>query len=88
MEDDSNVEFYARHGFVLSETIDQVAGGRFLLSGNRDAALMAVRGMTEQENNGAVVMNLLARLLHDAGDVEGAVNAYLKAVQVCAVPVE
>lgn len=85
VEDGSNVDFYARHGFVRSEITDEVASGRVLLSGNRDAALVAVRGMVEQENGGAVVMNLMARLLHDAGDVGGAVDAYLKAVQVRAV---
>lgn len=77
-------EFYARHGFVRSIPDERAGPGRILLSGERDAALAAVRGILEEGDGGgadAVVMNLQARLLHDAGDLEGAVDAYLKAVQ-------
>ena len=41
-----------------------------------------VSGEGGGEAPGAVVMNLMARLLHDAGNLEGAVNAYLKALEV------
>lgn len=85
IDDGSKADFYARHGFVRFESNEKVAPGRVLLSGERDAALCAVRGLLEQEAGGAVVMNLLARLLHDAGDLQGAVDAYLKAVQARAV---
>lgn len=53
-----------------------------LLSGERDAALTAVRGSLDGgAGRGAVGMNLMARLLHDAGDLQGAVDAYLKALE-------
>lgn len=58
-----------------------------LLAGDRGAALSAIKelmvsGEREGAAPGAVVMNLMARLLHDAGNLEGAVNAYLKALEV------
>lgn len=75
----STLDFYARHGFVCSTTPSGAApGGRALLSGDRDAALTAIRGSLD---GGAVGMNLMARLLHDAGDLQGAVDAYLKALE-------
>lgn len=67
------------------------AEGRVLLAGDRGAALSAIKAMmvspVEGEGEcpnavGAVVMNLMARLLHDAGNLEGAVDAYLKALEV------
>lgn len=97
--DDSpqSVGFYARHGFVPSTEESSSEGRGFvLLAGDRDAGLSAIRAMTmvvspaegEGEGRGpgtvgAVVMNLMARLLHDAGDLAGAVDAYLKALEVC-----
>lgn len=57
-----------------------------LLAGDRDAALSAIKETMvsgEGEGPGAVVMNLMARLLHDAGNLAGAVDAYLKALEVC-----
>lgn len=62
-----------------------------LLSGDRDAALKAIKelvsvsGSSSGEGTGvgsAVVMNLIARLLHDTGNLQGAVDAYLMALKV------
>lgn len=54
-----------------------------LLAGDRGAALSAIKDMVKTgEGPGAVVMNLMARLLHDAGNLQEAVNAYLKALEV------
>lgn len=80
--DESSLDFYTRHGFVRTENDEEVGTSHVVLRGDRDAALAAIRGMAEQGSGGAVVMNLVARLLHDKGDLEGAVDAYLKAVQV------
>lgn len=94
--DDSpqSVDFYARHGFVRSTTDGASPEGRVLLAGDRDAALTALRSKamsvpTTGDGGGeakgaadAVAMNLMARLLHDAGDLAGAVDAYLKALEV------
>lgn len=96
--DDSpqSVDFYVRHGFVRFTTDEALPEGRTLLAGDRDAALTALRTMATStsvtppgdrggEAKGgadAVAMNLMARLLHDAGDLAGAVDAYLKALEV------
>lgn len=80
--------FYARHGFVGSASNDErFAPGRLWLSGDRRAALKGVRGLLGEkylrENGGnAILANLLGRLLHDTGDLQGAVDAYLKALEV------
>lgn len=63
-----------------------------LLAGDRGTALSAIkeRMVAPVEGGGggavgAVVMNLTARLLHDAGNLAGAADAYLKALEVCMV---
>ncbi|CAN0267269.1 unnamed protein product [Ectocarpus sp. 12 AP-2014] len=84
--DDSpqSVDFYSRHGFIRS--VEAASEGRVLLAGDRVAALGAIQasltGGDEQGTVGAVVMNLMARLLHDAGNLQGAVDAYLKALEL------
>lgn len=87
--DDSpqSVKFYARHGFISAT--EASPEGRLLLTGDRNAALTAIQeslreGEREgQSGVGAVTMNLMARLLHDVGNLQGAVDAYLKALEVC-----
>ena len=81
-----SVKFYARHGFIPSDE-EATSEGQVLLAGDRGAALSAIKeimvsGDGVREAPGAVVVNLMARLLHDAGNLEGAVNAYLKALEV------
>eukprot|EP00903_Cladosiphon_okamuranus_P012524 g11727.t1 len=79
-----SIDFYARHGFIpFTEELQSPSEGRVLLAGDRGAALSAIKDMMESgECPGAVVMNLMARLLHDAGNLDGAVNAYLKALEM------
>lgn len=78
-----SVDFYSRHGFIRS--VEAASEGRVLLAGDRVEALGAIQasltGGDEQGTVGAVVMNLMARLLHDAGNLQGAVDAYLKALE-------
>lgn len=86
--DDSpqSAQFYARHGFVSATEVSPE--GRLLLAGDRNAALAAIQeslregGGEGQGGVGAVTMNLMARLLHDVGNLQGAVDAYLKALEV------
>ena len=83
--DDSpqSLEFYSLHGFVPSANGQgESAEGRMLLSGDRDAGLEAIEASLKGGAVSAVVMNLKARLLHDKGDLQGAVDAYLKALEV------
>ncbi|CAN0086278.1 unnamed protein product [Ectocarpus fasciculatus] len=85
--DDSpqSVDFYTRHGFIRS--VETASEGHVLLVGDRVAALEAIQASLtggdgdDQGTVGAVVMNLMARLLHDAGNLQGAVDAYLKALE-------
>lgn len=83
-------EFYARHGFVSATKAS--ADGCLLLAGDRNAALTAIQELFREGEGedvggvGAVVMNLMARLLHDAGNLQGAVDAYLKALEVSLNP--
>lgn len=80
----SSIDCYSRHGFIRST--DAASEGRVHLQGDRMAALVAVQaslgGGEGQAAGSAVVMNLMGRLLHDAGDLPGAANAYLKALEV------
>lgn len=79
-----SLEFYSRHGFVRSsaEDVKSPTGG-VILAGEREAALKAVKASLEDGAvPGAGAMNLMARLLHDAGDLQGAVEAYIKALEV------
>lgn len=78
------IEFYSGHGFVHSSTSSMpLQEGRLLLSGERDAALQAIEGsLAKGLGVSAVMMNLLGRLRHDAGNLQGAVDAYLKALEV------
>ncbi|CAM9139765.1 unnamed protein product [Scytosiphon promiscuus] len=80
----ASIGFYSRHGFIPST--EAAPEGCVLLEGDRVAALEAVQaslgGGESQGAVGAVAMNLLARLLHDAGDLPGAANAYLKALEI------
>lgn len=82
--------FYARHGLVswsLESPSDKSPRGSVLLVGDRGVALEAAEKVVAEsvptgDGCSAVMLNLVARLRHDAGDLEGAVDAYLRALQV------
>lgn len=79
-----SLDFYSRHGFVRSPTdgTPSSEGQLLVLSGDREAGLRAIRALPQEGASiGAVGMNLMGRLLHDVGDLQGAVNAYLKALE-------
>lgn len=79
-----SLDFYSRHGFVRPspEGTPSSKGEVAVLSGDREAGLRAMRALTQEGASiGAVGMNLMGRLLHDVGDLQGAVDAYLKALE-------
>lgn len=83
--DDSrqSLAFYKLHGLVRSGSArGELPEGRVVLSGDRDAGLEAIEASLAGGAVSAVVMNLKARLLHDKGDLQAAVGAYLKALEV------
>eukprot|EP00904_Undaria_pinnatifida_P002699 jgi/Undpi1/1242/HiC_scaffold_108.g14156.m1 len=83
--DDSrqSLAFYKLHGLVRSGSArGELPEGRVVLSGDRDAGLEAIEASLAGGAVSAVVMNLKARLLHDKGDLQAAVGAYLKALEM------
>ena len=80
----SDRQFLAARGLIdctSSSSSTASANSEWSLAGDRAAMQGAVQEALESRPASAALLSIAARLLHDAGDIAGAVDAYLRAVQ-------